>query len=332
MTLSDEEKAFFRKEQPWGFIVFGRNIETPSQLSELVASLKACVEHEHVAILIDQEGGRVQRMKQPHWRKYPATRYVGKIFAKDREKGLRAAWLHGRLLASDLHAVGINVDCAPVLDVPVEGADEVTLGDRTFSADATEIGILAEQTCAGLIAGGVAPIIKHMPGLGRAETDSHYNLPIVDCGLEDLSKTDFVPFKHLNQQKMAMTAHIIYKGVDAENPATQSQKIIGDIIRGQIGFDGLLMSDDVSMKALKGDFETRCEKTFNAGCDMVLHCNGDMQEMMAVASASPKLAGKSQARASRAIQSVGNPDESDISSLQAEYEELLSGENWPPVG
>ena len=293
------EAAFFREVQPWGFILFGRNIETPEQVRALVADLRASVDRPDAPVLIDQEGGRVQRLRPPHWRRYPPARaYV--------EHDPELAWLGGRLVAHDLAGVGINVDCAPVLDVPAPGAHDI-IGDRAYADDPARVARLARAFADGLMAGGVAPIVKHTPGHGRAGADSHLDLPVVGEARTKLEAVDFQPFRALADLPMAMTAHVVYTAIDPLRPATTSPVVIGEIIRGMIGFDGLLISDDLSMKALSGDFTSRARDALSAGCDVVLHCNGDMDEMKAVTAGVRPLEGLAQRRAGAALASVSAP-------------------------
>ncbi|MGL4636912.1 MAG: beta-N-acetylhexosaminidase [Beijerinckiaceae bacterium] len=303
--LTREEKAFFKAERPWGFILFKRNIETPDQVRKLVDSFRKCVDWDNAPVLIDQEGGRVQRLGPPHWPVYPTGRAYGRVHSNDSLIRREVARLGARLMAHDLLQLGINVDCVPVLDVPVPGAHDV-IGDRAYSTDPKIIAQLGRAAAEGLIAGGVLPVIKHIPGHGRAGADSHLALPVVETDHATLSATDFMPFRHLADMPMAMTAHVVYTAIDAKRPATTSRKVMRKIIRGEIGFAGLVMSDDLSMKALAGDFESRTKAAFKAGCDMALHCNGDMAEMKAILSATPELAGKAKRRADAAMNRIAN--------------------------
>lgn len=320
--LTADEKSFFSQNEPWGFILFARNIETPEQVAALTGSLRDLTGRADTPILIDQEGGRVRRLRPPHWPDYPAGRVLGEVFSSDAEQGLRAAWLHARLMAADLNAIGINVDCLPILDVPQADVHDV-IGDRAYSPHPYEIMQIGRAVTNGLLAGGVLPVMKHIPGHGRAVSDSHLELPVVDTHPAILGCTDIYPFMQLADLPMAMTAHIIYSGFDPGQPATQSVRVVEKIIRGWIGFDGLLMSDDLSMQALSGDYAQRTLSALAAGCDIVLHCNGKMDEMTAIASVLPELSGKAEYRAQKALEWLRPPDDADIGALRAEFDELV---------
>ena len=321
-SLTAEERAFFRDAQPWGFIVFARNIETPAQLRALVAELRETVDDAAAPVLIDQEGGRVARLKPPHWKaRRPAARF-GDLHAKDAEAAREAVYLNARLMAAELVDVGINVDCVPVLDVPVEGADGI-IGDRAFSHAPSVIIDLGRAMIEGMIEGGVLPIMKHIPGHGRANADSHLALPRVETEAEELSATDFVTFRSLNHCPIAMTAHVVYTAIDSQRPATTSPKVIRDVIRGEIGFDGLLMSDDLSMQALSGPISVRSKSALFAGCDVLLHCNGDMTEMREVAQEAGPLEDLSLKRADAARALLRAPEAFDVAGAEARLVELL---------
>ena len=320
--LSAEERTFFRETRPWGFIVFGRNIADPAQLAALVTELRDTVHDDTAPVLIDQEGGRVARLKPPHWKaRVPAARF-GDLYAKDTEKAREAAYLNARLMAAELTAVGINVDCVPVLDVPVEGADDI-IGDRAFSREPSVIIDLGRAVIEGMIEGGVLPVMKHIPGHGRATADSHLALPRVATDAEILSATDFVTFRSLNQCPIAMTAHVVYEDIDPQRPATTSPKVIRDVIRGEIGFDGLLISDDVSMQALSGPISVRAKGALFAGCDIVLHCNGKMEEMREVAEEAKPLEDAALKRADAARAHLGKRDDFDSEGAEVRLAELL---------
>ena len=298
--LTVDERAFFRDAEPWGFILFKRNIDTPQQVRALTDALRDTVGVADAPVLIDQEGGRVQRMGPPHWRRYPPGRAYGHMAPGDPIEQRRLARLAARLIADDLLSVGINVDCLPVLDVPVPGAHDI-IGDRAYADDPATVTELGRAAAEGLLAGGVLPVIKHIPGHGRAGADSHEALPVVDASREELEGVDFRPFRALADMPLAMTAHVVYTALDPEAPATTSPKVINEVIRGAIGFDGLLMSDDLSMKALSGSLRERAAAALEAGCDVALHCNGKLDEMQAVAAAAPDLSGPAKRRAEAAL-------------------------------
>lgn len=321
LVLSETEKGFFREAQPWGFILFARNCEAPDQIRALTSSLRDAVGY-HAPILIDQEGGRVARLKPPHWRSYPAGRRFGELYARLPEQGLEAARLGARLIASELHPLGIDVDCVPVLDVPVPGAHDV-IGDRAYALTPEPVAALGRAAAEGLLEGGVLPVIKHIPGHGRAGVDSHLSLPVVEASAAELRATDFPPFRALADMPLAMTAHVVYTTFDETAPATTSPRMIKDIIRDEIGFDGLLMSDDLSMQALQGSLAERTRASFTAGCDLGLHCNGKMEEMVQVASETPLLAGQALARSQRALDQLRPPAAFDIGAGLARFRELL---------
>ena len=322
-SLTADEIAFFRDEKPWGFILFLYNIDEPSQVQDLCASFRDAVGNPDAPILIDEEGGRVQRLRPPHWQNYPSAAALADIYKDNPEDGERAVWLMSRLLAFDLLKLGITINCLPVLDVQLPSGHD-SIGDRSYGRDPQMVTKLGRAACDGLLAGGVMPVIKHMPGQGRSKLDSHLELPLVEATLAELEASDFIPFKALSDISMAMTAHIVYQDLDPIYPATTSSMIISQIIREKIGFDGLLMSDDVSMNALSGDCGERSKSVFDAGCDVVLHCNGKMDEMQMVAENSPELSGKSLERATKAMKGVGQCDASEEQALRAEFTELTT--------
>ncbi|POF29379.1 beta-N-acetylhexosaminidase [Roseibium marinum] len=327
-VLTAEEISFFREEDPWGLILFARNIETPDQVRGLTQAFRVAVGKEDAPVLVDQEGGRVQRLKPPHWPKYPAPKLYGELYESQPDQALRAAWLGARLIAADLHEVGITIDCLPCLDVGFpETVDAI--GDRAFSSDPDVVAKLGQAMVDGAIAGGVLPVIKHIPGHGRARVDSHLELPRVDAAKSSLESVDFRPFKALSHVSLGMTAHIVYETIDGANPGTQSKKVIQDIIRTEIGFKGCLMSDDMSMKALGGDFDERARKILQAGCDIVLHCNGDMNEMRDVARAVPALEGDAQRRCDLALTGLQPPRPGF--QRQDAWNELQSLTGWQGV-
>lgn len=313
-ALNDAEKRLFSEIDPLGFILFARNCVSPIQLKNLTDSLRTLLGREDVLILIDQEGGRVARLKPPQWQKIPPAGFFAGIADLSISKGRSTVYANGRLIARDLHAAGINVDCAPLADVPVKGSHDI-IGDRAYGDDPHQVSILAGAMASGLLDGGVLPVLKHIPGHGRAKSDSHEMLPVVEEGLETLRKTDFVPFKALAHLPLGMTAHILYTVIDAEKPATLSRKVI-DLIRGEIGFDGLLMSDDLSMKALSGDFGTLTRESLAAGCDIVLHCNGKMEEMQPIAKAVIPLDTKALLRFERALAQLKTPEPYDYTAAE----------------
>jgi beta-N-acetylhexosaminidase len=329
--LSGWERDFFAAERPFGLILFARNCRTPDQVRDLVGAFRDSVDRPEAPVLIDQEGGRVQRLSPPAWPAYPPARKLGLLFEADREAGRRAAWLHGRLIAADLTAVGIDVDCAPVLDVIAPGASDA-IGDRAFSGAPATVAALGRSLAGGLLAGGVLPVMKHIPGHGRATSDSHAELPVVAADVDALAASDFAPFVELRDLPMAMTAHVAYTAVDRDRPATVSPTVIRDIIRGRISFDGLLMSDDVSMHALSGDYAARAAAICDAGCDLVLHCNGRTEEMRAVAGAAPELAGVAGERAWRALAARQEPAPFQRDAARAEFMALLGRVGWTATG
>lgn len=325
LRLSAEEKDFFNSVQPAGYILFARNIETPEQIRALTSELKELSGSSHLPILIDQEGGRVTRLRPPHWTAHPPSEVYGQIFAKNEAKAKQAVFLTGKIIAAELLNLGVNVDCLPVLDIPISDADPI-IGDRAYALNAKDVSVIGRWAAQSLLDHGVIPVIKHIPGHGRALVDSHLSLPIVDTSLEELRQSDFIPFEVLNDMPMAMTAHVVYSALDQNHCATLSKTVIQNIIRKEIGFGGLLMSDDLSMKALKGAFGDRALHALNAGCDIILHCNGDMAEMQAVASALPLIDQDRSLRLQKAMQSATSPqefDQMDIAAFVAEREELL---------
>jgi beta-N-acetylhexosaminidase len=318
--LTAHEAAFFREARPWGFILFRRNVEAPDQVRALTAALRESVGDPAAPVLVDQEGGRVQRLGPPHWRRYPSGRAYGALPAGRRAEMAR---LGGRLIAHDLASVGIDVDCAPVLDVPEPGAHDV-IGDRAYGETPEAVAELGRAFAEGLLAGGVLPIVKHIPGHGRAHADSHERLPVVEADRAALAR-DFAPFRVLADLPIAMTAHVVYAALDPSGPATTSAKVIGEVIRGALGFDGLLMTDDLSMKALSGSFEDRARAALDAGCDVVLHCNGGMDEMQAVAAGARPLAGEAARRAASALARRWAPEPVDAEAARARFETAFAG-------
>lgn len=324
LTLTAAEIAHFRTVDPWGFILFKRNVDNPAQVAALTAAFREAVGRADAPVLIDQEGGRVQRMGPPHWRAYPNGATFGKIWEQSPDRAREAAFVSARLMADDLRAVGVTVDCLPVLDVPVEGAHDV-IGNRAYARDPAVVASIGRAASLGLLAGGVLPVVKHMPGHGRAMVDSHKNLPLVDVPRDELERLDFLPFRRMNDMPLAMTAHIIFKAIDPDRPATQSPIVFSEIIRGLIGFDGLVMSDDLSMHALGGDFRSRTEKILDAGCDMVLHCNGVMDEMKGSAQGVRPMTRDARRRAAAALKLISGPiSQFDRGQAESRLDELLA--------
>ena len=328
LAVTPEERAFLRDARPWGFILFKRNIESKAQVIRLVGEVLDELGAE-APVLIDQEGGRVQRLQPPVWPAYPPGAAYGAIYAKDKAKGLAAAKLGSRLIAADLQELGINTDCLPLADVPVAGADPV-VGDRAYGHEPAKVAAIAGAVAAGLIAGGVLPVLKHIPGHGRATADSHARLPVVNAGRAVLEVTDFAAFRPLAALPLGMTAHVVFTAIDPIAPATVSATIVRGVIRDSIGFKGLLMSDDISMGALSGSLAERTRSAIAAGCDMVLHCNGAMAEMQAVAAAVPDLAGEAGRRAEAALAAKQPAAPLDLAASRAEFLDLMSGA-WQPA-
>lgn len=293
--LSAGEKRFFRDSDPWAFILFARNVETPAQLVRLTADLRECVGRECL-VFIDQEGGRVQRLRPPHWNNYPALSTYAFLYSEDRSLAKRLAFLHHRLIADDLRHIGVTASCAPVLDIPVPNADAI-ISDRALGLAPPQVIDLAHACMAGLMQGGVAPVVKHIPGHGRATVDSHKDLPVVREDTDTLNNSDFAPFQALNDAPMAMTAHIVFSDVDDSLPITLSRHALQTVIRDQIGYDGLLMTDDLDMKALSGTTAEKTRKALDAGCDVILHCSGNLPAMVEIANEAKTLSGESARRA-----------------------------------
>jgi len=321
LVVTPEEGSFLERQRPWGLILFKRNIETPGQVAELVSEFRRIVGAE-APVFVDQEGGRVQRLAPPHWPVYPPGAVFSALYDEEPALGLRAATLSARLIAADLIELGITVDCLPLADVPVPGADAV-IGDRAYGTEPAKVAAIARAVADGLAQGGVLPVLKHIPGHGRATADSHAALPTVDTAGAALAATDFAAFMPLADLPMAMTAHVVFSALDAAQPATTSATIIKQVIRGTIGFQGLLMSDDVSMNALQGTIAERTRAIVAAGCDMVLHCNGKLDEMVEVAANTPILAGEALSRANRALARRQPPQPFDRVAARAELDGLI---------
>ena len=334
LRLTAEEKAFFSDARPWGFIVFRRNVESPDQMRALTDEMRDCVGDPDAPVLIDQEGGRVQRMGPPHWPKYPPAAAYLKA-THDPLAARELVRLGARLMANDLKAAGITVDCAPVLDVPVAGAHDI-IGDRAWASDPAAVSMLGRAAAEGLLAGGVLPVIKHMPGHGRAFADSHHDLPVVHADLAHLDEWDFAPFRALSDMPLAMTAHVVFPAIDPKRPATVSKKAV-KLMRDALGFDGLIMTDDLSMKALSGSLQDRAGAALKAGCDVVLHCNGDLDEMRAVAEGAGPLKGRSAKRAAAALARIVREVEPlDVFAARDRFDALMAGKleaaRGPDVG
>ena len=320
--LNPDERRFFTDCDPLGFVLFRRNCASRGQVRALVDGLREAVGRADAPVLIDQEGGRVARLRPPEWRTYPAP---AAIAALPEPSALEAAYLSARLIAEDLAELGVTVDAAPVLDLPAPGADPV-IGDRAWGTDPARVAALGRTVCDGLLDGGVLPIIKHIPGHGRARVDSHKALPQVDDDRPALSLADFAPFRALADMPWAMTAHIIYTAIDNAAPATLSRLVVDNVIRGEIGFDGVLVSDDISMGALAGGLAERARRALGAGVDLVLHCNGDMVEMEEIAAAARPLTPQAQTRVARGEQ-LRRSRHTDFDARAAErrFAELISG-------
>lgn len=326
VSLSVAERDFFASSQPWGLILFQRNCASSAQLKALIADFRDAVGRKDAPVLIDQEGGRVQRMgpnANSEWRKYPAASRFGELYRKCPIHALRSARNVGRLMADDLESVGITVNCLPVLDVPQPGAHAV-ISDRAYDATPEIILALSRAHVAGFLDGGVLPVMKHVPGHGRAIVDSHKELPRVTASRAELEAADFRTFAGFADCPMAMSAHVVFEVLDKQFPATLSKRIIRDVIRKQLAFNGLLMTDDLSMKALSGSYSEKTTAALDAGCDIVLHCNGVFSEMQQVADASPPLAGKAMARAKAALKHRRKPSRYDIKTALKDLDAALN--------
>lgn len=321
--LSRDEAQFLKDARPAGFILFARNLRDHAQIRALIADVRAAVGADDLLVLIDQEGGRVQRLRPPLGRALPPAAAYGRLYAHDRDGAVAAAFEATRLLAADLADLGINTDCAPVLDVPVPGAHDI-IGDRAYGRTVEQVVALARAVGEGFMAGGVVPVIKHIPGHGRATADSHLALPVVSEPREELMATDFAPFKALNRMPAAMTAHVVFRDIDPGAPASTSPIVTGEIIRGVIGFDGLLMSDDLTMKALSGPMRQRAESVVAAGSDLALHCSGDLKEMGEAAAGAGRLEGRAGARFDAAIKITKATKAFDSAAAEAQLAKVLA--------
>ncbi len=324
VRLSAEERGFFARFNPLGFILFARNVEAPDQVRVLIAELRQSVGRADAPVLIDQEGGRVQRLRPPHWRAAPPAARFGELALRNRATAVEAARLNARLIGAELADLGIDTVCAPVLDLRFPGAHEV-IGDRAFSSDPEIVSLLGRASCEGFLAAGVVPIVKHSPGHGRGMVDSHLSLPVVEASRAELERSDFRPFKALADMPWAMTAHVVYRAIDAKRPATTSPLIVDQVIRGHIGFDGVLIGDDLSMEALHGSIAERAEATLAAGCDLALHCNGKMDEMKMLSEVVGEITPLTMERLSRsAVQRGRPPTPGESQLLQARLDALMA--------
>ena len=330
LTLSANERAFLRDARPWGLILFQRNVKSRQQVAELTQSFRDCLGWQ-APILVDQEGGRVQRLRPPQWPAYPSGARYGELYDRAPEMGLSAARLAGHLIAADLVAVGIDVDCLPLADVPVRGSDPV-IGDRAYGTEPGKVAAIARAIAQGLMAGGVLPVLKHLPGHGRATADSHHKLPVVDTPRATLEATDFAAFRALAGLPLGMTAHVVFSAIDPVAPATTSVTMVQEVIRGFIGFRGLLMSDDISMGALSGSVAARAKAALAAGCDVVLHCNGDLKDMTELAGAVPELSGEAAARAASALAQRSAPEQFDAEAARKVFTQMVEGETHRTTG
>jgi beta-N-acetylhexosaminidase len=315
LELRRDEAAVLRSTRPCGVILFGRNARDPGQVRRLTDAVRDCVS-EDILVLIDQEGGRVQRLKAPHWRELPPAAAYGRLYATDPQQACTAARLGARLTAADLRALGINTNCAPVLDLPVAGSHDI-IGDRAYGAEPRQVCALGLAVAEGYMAGGVLPVVKHIPGHGRATKDSHLNLPVVAASRAELETTDFAPFQRLAHLPAAMTAHVVFEAVDPDRPASISARVTAEIIRGVIGFDGLLMSDDLGMKALSGSMAERAGAVIAAGSDLALVCSGNLADTQAVAAVVPRLDGRPRERFERARAVFRQQGRFDVAEAEA---------------
>lgn len=320
-VLTASEQAFLAAQSPWGLILFARNVETPDQVRRLVEEARAAIGW-RVPVLIDQEGGRVQRLRPPHWAEYPAGEAFGALYRRAPAAGLQAVRLNSRLLAADLFALGIDVDCLPVADLRLPEGHGI-IGNRAYGEEPASVAALARAAAEGLLEGGVLPVVKHIPGHGRAPVDSHERLPVVHASRAELERTDFAAFRPLADLPLGMTAHVVYADLDAERPATTSPVVMEEVVRGFIGFSGLVMSDDLSMGALSGTVATRAQAALAAGCDMLLHCNGRLDEMEPIAAVTPVLSGVALERAERALKARITPAPFDAEAARAARDRLL---------
>ncbi|TCT03280.1 beta-N-acetylhexosaminidase [Aquabacter spiritensis] len=314
--LLDQERAFLKEAAPWGLILFARNVQTPQQVKALVEEARAVLGW-RAPVLIDQEGGRVQRLRPPHWREYPPAEVFGRLYGEDPAGALAATRLNSRLIAADLAELGIDVDCLPVADLRLPEGHGI-IGNRAYGDTPDVVAALARAAAEGLLEGGVLPVLKHIPGHGRAPVDSHERLPRVEAPRDVLERTDFAAFRPLADLPLAMTAHVVYAAIDPDHPATTSRIVMDEVVRGFIGFSGLVMSDDLSMGALAGTVAERAAAALAAGCDMLLHCNGRMDEMIPVAAEAPLLDGRAATRAASALGARIAPAALDLDAMRRE--------------
>lgn len=322
-VLTQRERDFFRDIRPWGFIVFGRNISSPAQLRRLTDELRALDGRDNLPVLIDQEGGPVARLGPPHWCDTIAAARFGRLYRYDRDAALEAVRLNSQLTAAELFIAGITVNCLPVLDVPAPGPASF-LGERAYGTDPRTVTACGRAAADGLLAGGVLPVIKHMPGHGRGKVDSHDALPRITCTADDLIGRDFAPFAALSDLPLGMTAHIVVEAYDPAHAATVSKTVIHDVIRKHMAFEGALMTDDLSMNALEGDFAARTSASYRAGCDLVLHCNGRQSEMEAVAAEARPLEGRALQRADHALSKLRKPRTLDVAAARSRLSDLMN--------
>lgn len=321
--LTQQERDLFRYLQPWGIILFARNIEDPQQVIDLIADVKNTLGRTDIMVLIDQEGGRVSRLPAAHWRIPPSPTVFARLYEKNPEAGQKACFLNAVLTGLELKTLGINVNCAPMLDIPQHNAASI-ISERALGCTTQQVIALGQQISSGLKRASVAPVIKHMPGHGRAKSDSHLELPTVDASLEILKQQDFVPFVAMNNESMAMTAHIMFTQIDANLPATISPTVVKQVMRGAIGYKGLIMTDDINMQALSGSVAERAAMAVDAGCDVILHCSGKYEEMVSLVDVVKPLTGESLVRAEAAelIAFAAIPD-IEQADIKAELDDLM---------
>ncbi len=325
LSLTDDEQRFFRASDPFGFILFARNCDTPEQVRALVGELRDSVQRRDAPVLIDQEGGRVARLSAPHWRHPPPQGKIAALAEISMEDAERAAFLNARLIGRELAALGITVNCLPVLDIPAADGHEI-IGDRALGRNVDTVARLGRSVCKGLLTEGILPVIKHIPGHGRARVDSHRELPVVDVSIEELQETDFEPFRLLSDQPWGMTAHVVYSALDPAAAATVSGIVVEKFIRTEIGFSGVLLSDDIGMEALEGDLADRAADAIAAGCDLALHCSGVMEEMKTAASRVPPMTSDAEGRTQLAEAlrlAEGASGKPDFSDMLNEFDSLM---------